>query len=54
MMVFIFAAGFVIGTMFGLFIFQMQRYEVTEWMFPKKKKRETARRIRRRKGDSDE
>lgn len=32
-------------------IFQMQRYEVTEWMFPKKKKRGTARRIRRRKGD---
>lgn len=35
-------------------IFQMQRYEVTEWMFPKKKKRGTARRIRRRKGDADE
>lgn len=32
-------------------IFQMQRYEVTEWMFPKKKKRGTARRLRRRKGD---
>lgn len=35
-------------------IFQMQRYEATEWMFPKKKKRGTARRIRRRKGDADE
>ena len=35
-------------------IFQMQRYEVTEWMFPKKKKRGTARRIRRRKGEADE
>lgn len=35
-------------------IFQMQRYELTEWMFPKKKKRGTARRLRRRKGDADE
>lgn len=35
-------------------IFQMQRYKLTEWMFPKKKKRGTARRIRRRKGDADE
>lgn len=35
-------------------IFQMQRYEATEWMFPKKKKRGTARRLRRRKGDADE
>lgn len=35
-------------------LFQMQRYELTEWMFPKKKKRGTARRIRRRKGDADE
>ncbi len=30
-------------------IFQMQKYKVTEWMFPKKKKRGTARRIRRMK-----
>lgn len=35
-------------------IFQNQKYKVTEWMFPKKKKRGTARRIRRRKGDADE
>ena len=32
-------------------IFQMRRYEVTELMFPKKKKRGTARRIRRRKNN---
>lgn len=35
-------------------IFQMQKYKVTEWMFPKKKKRGTARRIRRRKGEANE
>ena len=29
-------------------IFQMQKYKVTEWMFPKKKKRGTARRIRQK------
>lgn len=27
-------------------IFQMQRYKVTEWLFPKKKKRGTKRRAR--------
>lgn len=32
-------------------IFQMQRYKLTEWMFPKKKKRGTARRMRRAKHD---
>lgn len=32
-------------------MFQMQRYEVTELMFPQKKKRGTARRIRRRKNN---
>ena len=29
-------------------VFQMQKYKVTEWMFPKKKKRGTARRIRQK------
>lgn len=28
-------------------IFQMQRYKATEWIFPRKKKRGTARRLRR-------
>ena len=30
-------------------IFQMQRYKATEWIFPRKKKRGTARRRRRQR-----
>lgn len=34
-------------------IFQMQKYKITEWMFPKKKKRGTARRIRKERRTDD-